>query len=197
MSRNQVRFLLASATLLLMVSIGYYLVVGMQMRRDNERLIEKLASDVSPEDEQRMQHFRRTKMHDGKKVWEVAARQARYSQEEGEVVIESPQMSLYLSNGDVIALRCQEGRIHVNQEGEEVTRMELTGDLHMQIGAFSLTGEEAIYESALNVVFSSSPVQIVGRGVTVAGRGYVVDVAAKRVTLNSDIRTTLTHTEKP
>jgi LPS export ABC transporter protein LptC len=197
MSRDQVRFLLAAATLLLMVSVGYYLIVGMQARRDNERLIEKLAGDITPQDEHRMQHFRRTKMHDGKKVWEVAARQARYSQEEGKMVIESPEVSLYLGNGDVIALRCQEGRIHMGQDGKEVSRMELTGDLHMQIGDFSLTGEEAIYESARNVVFSPTPVQIIGRGLTVVGRGYQVDVANKRVTLDAEVQTTLTNTERP
>jgi LPS export ABC transporter protein LptC len=158
----------------------------MQKRRESE--LAPLVQDVAPEAAQRMQNFRRAKIRDGKKVWELAARQARYSQDNNEIIVEGPEVSLYLKDGDVIALHCQEGRVHLGSD-EEVTRMELTGNLEVRVNDFVITTPNAVYESEHNTISSSGPVRIVGQGLEAAGQGYTVDVAEKLVTLNADVRT--------
>lgn len=191
MRRKQIRFFLAAAMLLLLAMVGYYFLVNLRAQRETARLVGKLAPDLVQDADQRMQNFHREKVQDGKKVWEIAARQARYSKKDGEVVIDDPSLSFYLDNGDVIALRCKEGRIAGTLEEQKVTRMELRGDLEMQLGDFFLKTQEAIYESERNVVSSPGSVQITGRGFTVEGQGYTVEVAEKRVTLNAGVSTTV------
>lgn len=191
MSRGQVRFALAVTATLLFVAVGYYLMVSVRAQKDTQDLVEKLAPDLSPESDQRMKDFRHAKMQNGKKVWEVAARQARFSQESGELIIDEPELSLFLDNGDMVALRCREGRIYMDGK-QDVTRMELRGDIKMQIGDFFLQAQEAVYESGRNIVSASSPVQITGRGFTAEGQSYTVEVADKRVTLNAGVATTVT-----
>jgi LPS export ABC transporter protein LptC len=191
MSRGQLRFIIGIAVVLLLVTIGYHLTVNVRAQKERDKVIEKLVADLPPETEQRMQNFRRVKVRDGKKVWEIAARQARYSGESGEVTVDAPEVALYFGDGEVIALRCREGRVYLNAGEQEVTRIELKGDLEMRIGDFLLNTQEAVYESEHNIISSSAPVQVVGRGFTVEGQGYTIAVADKRLTLNAAVRTTL------
>lgn len=194
MSRDQVRFLIALAVVTSLIIVGYQLVAALQAQKRIEHDMAHLVDDVEPEATQRMQNFRRAKIRDGKKVWEIAARQARYSHENNEIVVERPEVSFYMKNGDVVALRCHEGRVRLDDH-EEVIRMELSGDLEMRINDFVITTPNAVYESERNVIFSDGPVRIVGQSVEVEGQGYTVDVAEKRLTLNAKVQTTVTRGE--
>jgi LPS export ABC transporter protein LptC len=194
MSREQARFIIALAVVVSLVIVGYQLVTTLQAQRRSEQDVARLVTDVAPEAAQRMQNFRRAKIRDGKKVWEIAARQASYSQENNEIVVEGPEVTLYVKNGDVIALRCHEGRVHLNND-EEMIRMELSGDLEMRVGDFVITTPNAVYENERNAIFSDGPVRIVGQGVEVEGQGYTVDVAEKRLTLNAAVYTTVARGE--
>jgi LPS export ABC transporter protein LptC len=194
MSREQARFMIALAVVISLGIVGYQLVTTLRAQKQNEQDIARLVTDVAPEAAQRMQNFRRAKIRDGKKVWEIAARQASYSQENNEIVVEGPEVTLYVKNGDVIALRCQEGRVHLNDD-EEMIRMELSGDLEMRVGDFVITTPNAVYENERNAIFSDGPVRIVGQGVEVEGQGYTVDLAEKRLTLNAEVHTTVARGE--
>jgi LPS export ABC transporter protein LptC len=191
MSRAQFRFVLGVAILLLLVVVGYHLILNVQMQRARTALLDQIVPDLSQEAEQRMQDFRRVKVRDGKKVWEIAARQARYFSESGAVVVDDPEVSLYFSDGEIIALRCREGRVHLDVGTQDITKIELRGDLEMRLGDFVMNTQEAIYESNLNVISSPSPLQVRGPGMTVEGQGYTIEVAHKRLTLNAAVRTTL------
>ena len=196
MSRSQVRFVLALAAVLLLGGVVYHLTVTVRAQRRNTRLLAEMAADVVPGADQRLQNFRRVQVRDGKKVWEIAARQARYFEASGEVAIDAPEVSFYLSDGEVIALRCGEGRLHLGADAKGVARIELKNDLEIRVGDFSLRTQEAVYDSERNVISSPGFVQITGRGLLLEGQGYTVDVADKRLTLNAGVRTTITETKE-
>jgi LPS export ABC transporter protein LptC len=189
MTRSQVRFISALAALLLLGGIVYYLTVTLRQQRQTERWMAGIVPDAVSDADQRMQNFRRVQVRDGKKVWEIAARQARYFEDSSEVAVDDPEVSLYLKNGETIALRCGEGRLHIGTDVRDVTRIELKKDLEIQIGDFSLRTQEAVYDSEHNTISSPGFVQISGRGLLIEGQGYTVDVAEKRLTLNSEVRT--------
>jgi LPS export ABC transporter protein LptC len=191
MNRGQIRFIIAGVVLFLLAGVGYRLMVTMHQQHETEAKVKEIAPDLTTTAEQRMKDFRRTKVRDGKKVWEIVARQARYSEERQEVIVEGPEFSLYLKDGEIITVKSQEARVHLDGEGQEVTRVELKGNLEMRIGDFSIKTQEATFESERNTLVSDSTVQIDGPGLSVAGQGYTVDVAAKRLTLNADVQTTV------
>ncbi len=195
MSRYQVRFITALVAVLLVGGIIYHLAITVRRQHRNGKIIEKWAAAVAPEVDQRMENFRRVQVRDGKKVWEIAARQARYFEASGEVVVDAPEVSFYLSDGEVIALRCGEARLHRGKEEKDISQIELKKDLQIQVGDFSLRTQEAVYDSEHDTISSSGAVQILGRGLVVEGQGYTVDVADKRLMLNSDVRTTVTKEE--
>ncbi|MBI3247196.1 MAG: LPS export ABC transporter periplasmic protein LptC [Deltaproteobacteria bacterium] len=190
MSREQLRFVLALTVTASLLVVGYYVMSSLRAQKANDEEIRRLTQDVAPEAEQRMQNFRRAKIRDGRKVWEIAARQARYSQEHGEIVVEGPEVSLYPKDGEVISLRCQEGRVRLDGD-EEVTHMELSGEIEVRLNGFVITTASAVYDSELHTISSSGSVRVVGNGIEVEGQGYTMDVAAKRLTLAANVRTTV------
>ena len=139
-----------------------------------------------------MSEFRRIKMKDGKKVWEIAARQARYLTDSNTVVIDSPEISLYFQDGETVELHCREGTIHLHEETQDLLRIDLNGDLRMQVGDVSFTTNRAVYDHHDNTIVSDGTLHVVGEGFTVAGRGYSVAVDTKRLVLDADVRTTVT-----
>ncbi len=192
MSRHQIRFMLGLTVLGLIFALGY---LSSQVGKDpaTARLIDELSTPDATEETlvQRMTEFRRVKMQDGKKVWEIVARQARYFADTNAVVIDTPEVSLYFSDGEAVALRCQEGTVHLDGEAD-LLHIELRGNLEIQMGDISLKTEQATYDRQQNTMFSDGVIHVVGQGFTLEGRGYTVAVDTKRLTLNAEVYTTVT-----
>jgi LPS export ABC transporter protein LptC len=192
MSRGQARFLIASLVLLLLAVVGHGLIINTE-RGDNNDPALNSAIDPPATSEQRMENFKRVKIRpDGKKAWEMVARKARYSPENHLVIVEAPQFFFYTKDGESFSLRSREARVLLTtDQKEEVMRVELSGDLEMQVSDFIIKTQEAIFETEQNRISSSAAVQIDGPEVTVMGQGYSVDVTNKYLTLDSDVHTTL------
>ena len=189
MSRHQIRFMLGITVLGLILGLGY---LSSQVGKDPATA--RLIDELPPPQEtlvQRMTEFRRVKMQDGKKVWEIVARQARYFADSNAVVIDTPEVSLYFSDGAAVALRCREGTLHLDGESE-LLHIELRGNLEMQMGSISLKTDQATYDRQKNTISSDGVIHIVGQGFTLEGTGYTVAVNTKRLTLNTEVYTTVT-----
>lgn len=192
MGRNQIRFVLGIGVLVVIVVLGY---LGARLRQDAEtrQMLDEIAA--STEDgavSQRMSEFRRIKMKDGRKVWEIAARQARYLTDSNTVVIDSPEISFYFQDGETVELNCREGTIHLHEETQDLVRIDLNGGLTMQVGDVSFTTDRAVYDHQDNTIVSDGVLNVAGEGFTAAGRGYSVTVDTKRLVLDADVRTTMT-----
>lgn len=192
MGRNQIRFVLGIGVLVVIVVLGY---LGARLRQDAEtrQMLDEIAA--STEDgavSQRMSEFRRIKMKDGRKVWEIAARQARYLTDSNTVVIDSPEISFYFRDGETVELNCREGTIHLHEETQDLVRIDLNGGLTMQVGDVSFTTDRAVYDHQDNTIVSDGVLNVAGEGFTAAGRGYSVTVDTKRLVLDADVRTTMT-----
>ena len=192
MSRHQIRFMLGITVLGLILALGY---LSSQMGTDpaTARLIDELSTPEATEETlvQRMTEFRRVKMQDDKKVWEIVARQARYFADTNAVVIDTPEVSLYFSDGQALALRCQEGTVHLDGESD-LLHIELWGNLEIQMGDISLKTDRATYDRRQNTISSDGLIHVVGQGFTLEGKGYTVAVDTKQLTLNTEVYTTVT-----
>lgn len=192
MSREQMRFVVALAVSSLLIIVGYYLIATFRTQRLKNRTVAEMAKEIAPDAAQRMQQFRRAKIRDGKKVWEIAASQARYLEENHVIVVEHPDVTLFTKDEDPIALRCQEGRLHLDEQ-QDISSMELTGGVEVRVDDLLITTPNAVYEKEHDLISSSAPLRIVGRGLEVEGRDYTVAVSEKKLNLNADVRTTITN----
>ena len=198
MSRGQVRFLIISLVVILLAAVGRGLIINTDRADNNDPAIDPTPDPTATStSEQRMENFKRVKIQpDGKKAWEIVASKARYSPEDHLVIVESPQFSFYTKEGEPLSLRSREARVLLTSDkNEDVTRVELSGDLEMQVNDFLIKTQEAIFEAEQNRISSPGAVQIDGPGVTVVGQGYSVDVTNKLLTLEAEVQTTLSRSE--
>jgi len=198
MSRSQARFLIISLVVILLAVVGRGLIINTDRADNNDPAIDPTPDPTATStSEQRMENFKRVKIQpDGKKAWEIVASKARYSPEDHLVIVESPQFSFYTKEGEPLSLRSREARVLLTSDkNEDVTRVELSGDLEMQVNDFLIKTQEAIFEAEQNRISSPGAVQIDGPGVTVVGQGYSVDVTNKLLTLEAEVQTTLSRSE--
>ena len=196
MSRGQARFLIISLVVILLAVVGRGLIINTDRADDNDPALAPTPG-LTATSEQRMENFKRVKIRpDGKKAWEIVANKARYSPENHLVIVESPQFFFYTKEGEPFSLRSREARVLLTSDkNEDVTRVELSGDLEMQVNDFLIKTQEAIFEAEQNRISSPGAVQIDGPGVTVVGQGYSVDVTNKLLTLEAEVQTTLSRSE--
>ena len=187
MSRRQLRFATVFCAVFLLVGVGYGVVRSIREQRAQE--LQHLQFDLSSEAGQRIQNFHRISIREGKKVWEIAAREARYFEAEGIVVVDDPEVAFYLGEGEVISVRGKEARLSLR--GQKVERIVLKGKLEVRFADFLVATEEAIYRWQQDRLFSPGVVKITGRGLTIKGEGCEVSMANKKLTLARNVQTTV------
>jgi LPS export ABC transporter protein LptC len=121
------------------------------------------------------------KVQDGRKVWEVAAQDAQYFEEEKTVVVRDAVVQWFMKDGRTVGLSGAEGRIFL--EGREVTRVDLQGDITVTLADYVVRAQSASYDRQRELISAPGLVDIEGRALHLRGDGMEVDVEAQRVRL--------------
>lgn len=187
-TRRRLRFGLA---VLLVLAVGG---VGVQLVRSQwAQYLRRLGTkelDFLPQVAQRIQNFRRVKMDGERKVWEVAAREAQYFEDEHEIVVEEPEVSLFLADDEgVVSLRGSRGKILL--DGREMERVELEGGIEVRFRDYLVTTERVVYERASDALLTPGAVKVTSGGFTLNGGRMTMEVAAQRVRLDGSVETVL------
>lgn len=154
-------------------------------RADELRVLTEVLPDVA----QRIQNFHRVKVEGGRKVWEVSAREARYLEPEQLVVVDAPQLEVFLPDGRTVALRGTTGRVYL--EKRELDRVELEGEIEVQMGEYALHTANARYEARRGIIVAPGDVRITADTLELHGRAMEVDVRAQQLVLGAGVQTTL------
>lgn len=145
--------------------------------------------EVLPDVSQRIQNFHRVKVENGRKVWEVRARDAQYKEGEGVVSVIDPVVALYLADGREVSLRGTTGTVLL--DGRELKRVDVEGAIAVQLGDYALSTDRASYEAATDLVTAPGAVHITGGGLDIVGRHMEVEVGAQRLRLAQQVRVVL------
>jgi len=171
--------LVIGLTTVLLGTVGF--LVGRSLWRQHRQDLVRQGLEFLPGVSQHIQDFRRVKVKDGRKVWEVAAQDAQYFDEDKTVVVRGAVLQWFLKDGRTVGLRGAEGRIVL--EGREVSRIELTGDIQVSLADYTVSAERAVYDQKHESIAAPGPVEITGKALHVHGDGMEVDVDAQRLTL--------------
>ncbi len=187
MNRKRLRFLVFVCVLALLVGVGYK--VASTVREQRLALLQHMALSLATGADQRLQHFHRVSLQEGRKAWEIAAREARYFKEQGMIVVYEPQVAFYPSQGEVVSLKGAEGQIYL--KGKEIERIVFQGPLEVHFSNLRITTQEAVYERKWDRIVAQGWVEITAPGWTVRGQGCEVTIAQKQLRLTRNVRTTL------
>jgi LPS export ABC transporter protein LptC len=168
--------------------------VGVQLVRSqwaqHLRSLRTRELDFLPQVSQRIQNFRRVKMEGDRKVWEVAAREAQYFEEDKQIVVDAPEVSFFVKdNQGVVSVKGKQGKILL--EGREMNRVDLDGDIELRFRDYLVQTDRAFYERSDDSVVSPGKVMVTGNGLSLSGDHMTLEMASQRVKIEGKVRTVL------
>ncbi len=190
-TRRRVRVLLG---LVMVVAVG---AVGVQLVRSqwaqHLRSLRTRQLDFLPQVAQRIQNFRRVKMEGDRKVWEVAAREAQYFEEDRQIVVDEPEVSFFVKDDQgVVSVKGKQGKILL--DGREMDRVDLEGSIELRFRDYLVRTDRAFYQRADDSVVSPGAVVVTGNGLSPSGDRMMVEMESQRVRFEGKVRTILERT---
>lgn len=149
--------------------------------------------DFLPQVSQRIQNFRRVKMEGDRKVWEVAAREAQYFEEDKQVVVDDPEVSFFVKDDQgVVSVKSKQGKIIL--DGREMDRVDLEGGIELRFRDYLVRTDRAFYQRADDSVVSPGAVVVTGDGLSLSGERMTLEMGSQRVRFEGRVHTVLERT---
>jgi LPS export ABC transporter protein LptC len=143
--------------------------------------------DLVPQPALQLKEFRRSKVEDGRKVWELTGDEAVYLKADREAIITSPRLIIYNQNNENVEVRGDQGHIYFNDG--EMDRLQLRGGVEIYYQGFVLKTNEIVYHQRTNQVTSKGKVAMKGKGLDLEGVGAVISLKDSRLRLRGKVKT--------
>jgi LPS export ABC transporter protein LptC len=145
------------------------------------------ALDYIPESQLQIKDFRRAKMENGKKIWELFGDEANYFKEQKEAVIKKPRFYYYNKEGETAETTGDTARLFFNEK--ELEKMQLQGGVQVTYQGYVLKSDEATYFADAGRIILPKRATVVGNGLEVEGSRMEVELEVKKVRLLQNVKT--------
>ncbi|MCC6847824.1 MAG: LPS export ABC transporter periplasmic protein LptC [Deltaproteobacteria bacterium] len=191
LNRRRVRTVLA---VLMVVAVGAVIVqLARSQWAQHLRSLRTRELDFLPQVSQRIQNFRRVKMDGERKVWEVAAREAQYFEEDKQIVVDGPEVSFFVKDDQgVVSVKGKQGKILL--DGREMDRVDLEGGIELRFRDYLVQADRAVYQRADDSVVSPGTVRVTGDGLSLSGDRMTLDMGSQRARFEGNVRTVVERT---
>lgn len=186
--RKTRRLILLMAILLSLGGVGYKVaktIIANKVREIRKNPLEAL--NYLPESALHMKDFHRSKIEDGRKVWEIFGDEANYYKEQKEAVVKKPRFYYYDKKGQTAEATGEVARIYLNDK--ELEKMELQGGIQVSYQGNVLKSEEAIYVPAKDQIVLPSRTVMTGDGIELEGSSMEVELQGKKMRLLRNVKT--------
>lgn len=145
------------------------------------------ALDYLPESQLHMKDFHRSKIENGRKVWELFGDEAQYFKEQKEAVIKKPRFNYYDKKGEVVETSGDEARVYMNER--ELEKLVLRGGIQVTFQGYVLKSEEANYLPAKDQIVLPTRTQVSSEGLELEGASMEVELEGKKIRLVNSVKT--------
>ena len=145
------------------------------------------ALDYLPESSLHMRDFRRSKIENGRKVWEITGDEANYYKEEKQAVIKNPRFFYYDKKGKTAETTGKTAKIFLNDK--ELEQLQLQGNVQVNYEGYTLKSDEAIYFPDKQQIILPGKTTVVSDGMAMEGSRMEVELEDKKVRLLRDVKT--------
>ena len=181
------RTILLMAILISLGGVGYKVSEIMHRVQKEIKANPFKALDYLPESALQIKDFHRSKIENGRKVWELFGEEANYYKEQKEAVIKKPRFYYYDKKGEVAETKGEEAVLYLNEK--ELDKMELRGGIEVTFQGYVLKSEEANYTPAKDQIVLPSRTTVVGEGISVEGNRMEVELEAKKIRMIQAVKT--------
>jgi LPS export ABC transporter protein LptC len=186
LQRTQIRKLLIVAVMLALAGLGF--VLGRTMINQQATLAAPEADDLSPEISQRIKEFRRVKVKNGRKEWELVAEEAEFVTDQGQVEINGPKLAFFGGEGRNVELKGASGRVFL--ENGDVAKIELSGGIDVTVGDYFVQTDKAIYFQNINSIAAPGEVRLKSSEIALTGQSMLLDLGTRKVLFRNGVTTT-------
>lgn len=189
LTRSRARHALIAAVFLALGGLGW--VLGRTMASRQGQTPGEPARQMPAEVTQRIRDFRRVKVKDGRKTWELVALEAEVVAGRSEVVVVEPSVSFFGEDGRSAVVSGKEGRVFL--AGSDVQRIELGGGIEVRVSDYVVRTDSATWVQAEDSVSAPGKVTVDGDAMSLVGDGMLVELGRQRLQFQRGVRTTLRH----
>jgi LPS export ABC transporter protein LptC len=146
------------------------------------------ALEYLPESALHMKDFHRSKIEDGRKIWELFGDEANYYKDQKEAVIKNPRFYYYDKQGETATTTGDVAHLFFTEN--ELEKMELQGSIQMTFHGYVLKSDEATYFAGKELVIMPSRTTIVGDGAELEGSRMEVELGeTKKMRMVRNVKT--------
>lgn len=143
--------------------------------------------DALPEATLHIKDFHRSKIENGRKVWELFGDEAHYLKDKREAVIKRPRFLYYDKKDETAETSAEAAHVFLNEK--ELERLELKGGVRVAMKGYVLTSETANYLPAKEQISLPNRTQVVGEGISIEGASMEVELEGKKIRMVRDVKT--------
>jgi len=184
--RKTRRLILLLAVFLSLGGVGYkvFETVSQEHREIKNNPIKAL--NYLPESALHVKDFRRAKVENGRKVWEVMGEEADYYKDRKEAVIKKPRFLYYSRNGDVAETVGAVARMFLSDK--ELEKLQIEGGIQLNYQNYVLKSAEAIYLPGQQRILMPKRTTLVGGGFELEGSRMEVELDSKIMRLIDSVK---------
>ena len=145
------------------------------------------ALDYLPASQLHMKDFHRSKIEDGRKVWELFGDEAQYFKDQKEAVIKKPRFNYYDKKGEAVETYGDEARLYMNEN--ELEKLVLRGGIQVTFQGYVLKSEEANYVPAKDQIVFPTRTKVTGEGLELEGASMEVELEGKKIRMLNNVKT--------
>lgn len=185
--RKTKRYILLATIVLILGGVGY------KVRETVQRVQKDIKSNPIdllnqlPESALQIKDFHRSKIEDGRKVWELFGEEANYYKDRKEAVIKKPRFLYYDKKGEIAETKGDQALVYLNDK--ELERMELKGGIEVKFQGYVLKSEEANYTPAKDQIVLPNRTTVVGDGISLEGARMEVELEDKKIRMIREVKT--------
>jgi len=143
--------------------------------------------DLLPQPALQLKEFRRSKVEEGRKVWEITGHEAVYIKADKEAFITRPRLIFYNKDNENVEVHGDQG--HIYFKDGKMDRLQLKGGVEIFYQGFVLKTNEIVYYQGKNQVTSKGKVAMKGKGLDLEGVGAEISLKDSRLRLRAKVKT--------
>ena len=142
--------------------------------------------DYLPESALHIRDFRRAKIEDGRKVWELFGDEANYFKDQKQAVVTKPRFYYFDKKGNTAETKGEVARLFFSDK--ELEKMELQGGIEVKYDGYTLKSSEAVNLPAAEQIVLPNRTVVVGEGLEVEGSRMEVQLEEKTVRMVQNVK---------
>lgn len=187
MNRPLLRILVVAAALV--VVAGVFVRSGKRMSLESVLDVSRLSEEALPELLQRIRDFHRVVNRNGKKLFEVSAREASYFRDDRAVEILDPTVTFFDDGVEVGSISGASGWLMITDNSIEA--VSLRGGVELTLTKFAVSADQITYERASDIITTKGVTEVRSPELLLVGKNLTFDLGRKSLVVDSHVDMTL------